>query len=495
MDIHVFEVGPFTGNVSQNNIRVWGAVKKEHMILPCYGYVRWKEHCDCSYHDACETHPFSASTFGISNHFDGTGICDIRGLRANARYLIQICYSMLDMGPSEVQWPEDNYSYCTSITSQSAGSPHETTFIFGSCRDQGPGFDGDSDETFNTINRLIKNGEIEPPDMLWMCGDQIYIDRPTGLSTNGYEKFTDLYRKQFTETEFSKLMKTTPAYLQMDDHEVENDWSYAKMQHSEKDNQALHNGMRSYNAYQASLCATFRSEEEFLSYPLPAPYLNKYWYKVDRHDSSFFVMDVRYDRGEASDTDKLETWRLGATSPISVQLDELENWIRSSDRDNKVNFIVTSVPFLVDPKRWSWRFMGLVNVSLRHTRKELWYANTKERNRILEAIETSDAHFVFLSGDVHCSFVVSMLTRNGKRIHNVVSSAFNWMSPGLARGDFNWSNLRNCPHQAGSINLINNYVEHKNNFAYLTVSDSGHIEVKIIKGKTGDCEFEENIAL
>lgn len=36
MDIHVFEVGPFTGNVSQNNIRVWGAVKKEHMTLPCY---------------------------------------------------------------------------------------------------------------------------------------------------------------------------------------------------------------------------------------------------------------------------------------------------------------------------------------------------------------------------------------------------------------------------------------------------------------------------
>ena len=213
MDIHVFEVGPFTGNVSQSNIRVWGAVKKEHMILSCYGYVRWKEHCECGYHDACETPPFSASTFGISNHFDGTGICDIRGLKANARYLIQICYSILDMGTSEVQWPEDNYSYCTSITSPSTGSPHETTFVFGSYRDQGPGFDGDSDETFNTINMLIKNGKIEPPYMLWMCGDQIYIDRPTGLSTNGYEKFTDLYRKQFTETEFSKLMKTTPAYL------------------------------------------------------------------------------------------------------------------------------------------------------------------------------------------------------------------------------------------------------------------------------------------
>ena len=492
MDIHVFEVGPHTGNALENTIRVWGAVKKEHATNQCHGFVRWKEKCECSYQNECTEHPFKTSKFGISRHFDGTGIFDIPSLKANTRYEIQTCYSIQETELSDLLWPSDNGSFCTSITSHSQGASGTTTFILGSCRDQGPRIDGESDETFKTINKLIKNGEIQSPDMLWMTGDQIYIDRPTGLNTHGYEKFTDLYRKQFTETEFSKLMKTTPAFLQMDDHEVDNDWSYDKLQ--DNNIQTLHNGMHSYNAYQASLCATFNSEEEYLSYPSCAPYLNKYWYEVDRHNCSFFVMDVRYDRGNATESDKLEKWRLGATSPLSTQLERLENWITSSDRGNKVNFIVTPVPFLVDPKRWSWTLLGAKNYSLWHTRKELWYSNTKERNRILDAIDNSNANFVFLSGDVHCSFVVSMQTRNGKTLYNIVSSAFNWMSPGLTYGDFNWTRLRNCPRQFGSLNLVNNYVEDRNNFTYVTVLDGGNVNVKIIKGKTGECEFNVPIS-
>ncbi len=481
MEANSFAVGPFSGNARKTSIRVWGATEKSDIADEFTGVVRWKVATEIDFSDS------NHSNFRLSKHFDGVGICDIGGLEPDTRYEFQLCYVPSGTNWQDIEWPISESTLCHSNTTPLDSSSPSTCFILGSCRDHGSAEDGLSDEAFKTINQMIRDSKISIPDMLWMTGDQIYIDRTTGLNSKGYEKFRDLYRKQFTETEFSKLMKVVPAYLQMDDHEVDNDWSYSGMQNSTDTKKILDGGMRSFNAYQASLGPIFNDEDDFISFTNQKPYKQNYWYTIERHDCDFFVMDVRFDREQSGDT-----WKLRSTGEEKSQIDDLLSWI-SSAQANKVHFIVTPVPMFPDPKKFKFSILWLIG-SLKATRKEIWTGNTIQRNQILNAIDASDAKFVFLSGDVHCSFIASIVTNSGKKIHNVVSSAFNWMLPGLNGNHFKWNKIEQYDNQANDIILHNGHVEHRNNFTHIQIKEDCDLVVTQFNAHNGE-RVSESIKL
>lgn len=485
MILNIFKVGPFTGNVTTNSIRIWAAVDEQDVNKVCIGHVRWKKSNEDIYPEE------NSESFEIEGYFDGTGIIDVNSLSPSTRYDFQSCYSTGESQNQVLDWPTEINSNCSAKTSPLEASSEGTSFILGSCRDHADGKDGLSDKTFKTIYEAIDSNKYPIPDISIMTGDQIYSHVEENIKAEGFYKYRDIYRQQFTETNFSKVMKILPSYFQMDDHEVQNDWGFNDFKNeSEKDK--LDNAMRAYNAYQASLCPVFKNSDHYKSHGNERKVNEKYWYDFKRNDCDFFVMDVRHDRKKENDS-----WSLRSTGGENDQLQDLLKWIHNAN-NNKVNFIVTPVPMFPDPKKHaplSFPLFILNTLFLSGTYKELWVSNHQQRKEIIDAISRSSAKFAFLSGDVHCSFACSMQLDNGKKIHSIVSSAFNWMLPGVRRSHFNWKNLKGFGHLSKPYEVHNNRaVQHNNNYTLIKINSDKTITVTIYDGHSGDI-FKEPMLL
>lgn len=468
---NVFAVGPFTGYARTTGIRLWAAVASADVHAAVVGAVRWKP---------VDQADFSAehrALFAINPHFDGAGIIDIQGLEPDVRYEFQACYISSAIDLATIEWPDAPGSRCQASTVASASGQGETSFFLGSCRHHGPQQGGQSDKAFETMNALVDNGTIPVPDMLWMIGDQIYRDGPHQLPLTGFDYFREIYRQQYSEPQFTRLMQRVPAYLQMDDHEVHNDWAYNKMQ-SDSKIALLRDGMRGFDAFQAALGPVF-TPETFQSTNATASSERPYWYDIERGDCAFFILDVRHDRNKNQ-----HRWWF-RSSGEEGQLNQLLQFIQTAD-SQKVNFIVSPVPMFPDAKKdfvanvLNW--FGAAGAY-----KELWTSNYQDRKVILDAIDSSDAKFVILSGDVHCSFTARLVLSSGKVVHNVVSSAFNWMLPGLRKSAFRWGALRGMAHDVSGVELLAGKVETDNNFTHLAVKDDLSVVVSVYRAADGQC--------
>lgn len=465
-----FAVGPFTGYARSGAIRVWAAVAAGDVQPGLVGAVRWKPV------EQAEFQPEHRVKFPINAALDGVGIVDVAGLLPNVRYVFETCYFAAEVDLATVEWPGTSSSRCEAATVPTGGAQVSTAFFLGSCRHHGPKQGGQSDQAFATMNTLVDNGTMPLPDMLWMIGDQIYRDGPHGLPFTGFDCFRAIYRLQYSEPQFTRLMQRVPAYLQMDDHEVHNDWAYNKMQSGYK-LALLRDGMRGFNAYQAALGGVF-TPEDFQATSAETDANRPYWYEVERHDCAFFVMDVRHDRNKNK-----SRWWFRSTGE-NGQMARLLNFIQNADA-GKVNFIVTPVPMFPDAKKGLIAFITSLSGTA-GAYNELWTSNYQDRKTILEAIDASSAKFVILSGDVHCSFTAKLVLNSGKVLHNVVSSAFNWTPPGLRQSAFKWGSVRGLDTSVSDVELVAGRVETDNNFTHVSVRDDLGVEVTVYRAADGE---------
>lgn len=457
-----FEVGPFCGNPQSGSIRVWGGVKKEHISATSKGVVRWKTARQTDFPSD------QTLTFKISRELDGTGIVDIGGLKPDTTYSFQ-AYYYLESDSQEPNWPASNSTMCSAKTCAEEANAAGTSFLLGSCRDHAPpGSGGLSDKTFRTIDKAINDGKFPVPDFMFMAGDQVYAD------LSGH-RFQDVYRYQFSEQYYKKVRSKIPAYMQMDDHEIENDWSRSNIKEG-----LWTEGLRFFKAYQAAVGPVYERAEDYEND------VSEYWYEFESHDSRFFVMDVRNERYIVNkDADQFE-WELKNDDITEQQVDRLICWIGNAPSD-RMNFIVTPVPMFPDTKP-SWRqfLPPWLYSATKASKKELWTSNTKQRNEILAAIKCATANFIFLSGDVHCSFATQMNLGAGKKVYSVVSSALNWMYPGLYKRCFDFTELRGFAGSRGELSLLNDgHVETRNNYAHIEVEGPSSVLVKFYDGHNG----------
>ncbi|NVJ96622.1 MAG: alkaline phosphatase D family protein [Alphaproteobacteria bacterium] len=467
-----FTVGPFCGHTTTDTVRIWGAVNTEHINVQCRGIVRWRKETELDF--PAENQQY----FNIlGEDKDGTGIADVPNLDQGTLYIFQAHY-FLGEADEHVTWHEDSHEICMARTVPASLDAKGTSFILGSCRDHGSlEGDGLSDLTFRMIHQAIHNEEYPTPDLMLLGGDQIYVDMGHGFL------HSKIYRAQFAETHFDLVRRCIPTYMQMDDHEVQNDWSRSNV----KDDHHTE-GLKYFEAYQAASGPVFPTVADYET----EAFTPLYWYKFDRHDSRYFVMDVRNERfSNNPDASKYEyEWHLrnDEDDVTEAQIAALVSWIEDAPAD-KFSFILTPVPLFPDAKPYFWPPFATGSI------KELWTSNTRQRNEILDAINASSGKFIFLSGDVHCSFTAQLTLECGKKVYSIVSSAMNWMLPGLNKHWFDKEKLRHRSTADGNLEVLNDgHIETRNNYTLVTVRGSDEVEVVVYDGHHGG-QVKEKIQL
>jgi len=307
--------------------------------------------------------------------------------------------------------------------------PARFDFLLGSCRYPGLLWKvRDSDRMFAPMAAVTdpncKSPGIKPAFTL-MVGDQIYADMfnrvvPVGKADT-YEEFRERYITAFSARNIRNLMRKSPTYMILDDHEIEDNWTQDRLRRNS-----------SHSLFTIAIDA-------YLSYQWshsPRTFGKRLYYQFDYGIYPFFVLDTRTQRylegkkGVLEDNHMLGRPTLPGSPP--GQLLRLLNWLKDmqSQRGDVPKFIVTSSVFVPNPM--SAR-SDCDPIELE--KSDSWPGFPETRKAILRCIiENSIQNVIFLAGDIHCSNVATMRfegSEAAKKIiaHSVTSSAFYWPFP------------------------------------------------------------------
>lgn len=274
----------------------------------------------------------------------------------------------------------------------------EYTFAFGSCRHflqlLGVHFNDlqESDESFKSINKLIRNGQRI--DSLYMLGDQIYTDTVKYLPWLRHTKFKSikkLYEGAKNTTGLKKLSSLIETLEIPDDHEYRDNGSTIK---SEEDSFAYNNAVDNINIYEHPFGPYIRGQGKVMDYGMV----------FDRSPASIFLCDSRFSR---------------VNKPLQImnksQMNKLTKWILNP----KQSFSILATPISFALQKY----------------EDTWFGFNKSTQDVLKALENSKMKKLFvLTGDSHSScsseFNLSRLDKSGnwhntkKNVVEIMSSSF-----------------------------------------------------------------------
>lgn len=296
-------------------------------------------------------------------------------------------------------------------------------FLLGSCRYPGLLWKvRHSDRIFAPMAKLLDDtDDVSRPRFVLMVGDQIYADRfnwvPIGRADT-YNEFRERYITAFGSRNLRRLMQRLPAYMILDDHEIEDNWSQDRIRRDAK-----------YQFFTIAIDA-------YLSYQWshgPRTYGKRLYYRFNFGQYPFFVLDTRTQRYlEGDEGDLSANHLLGRpTLPGSQpgQLQRLLSWLQAQQeqRGNVPKFIVSSSVFVPNPMS-----ARSICSDLAKERSDSWPGFPNTREAILRCIVDNNVqNVVFLSGDIHCSNVAQLFFKGSDnaqklRAYSVISSAFYW---------------------------------------------------------------------
>lgn len=475
--------GPVIGHATTNSIRVWVRGREGEMGI-------------IEYYPKGAPHDTKVKKFDLAPPIY-EGIVDIPVLLNSSEYYYRAGVTERSEVIDEDVEVLSELPY-VSISAFPESVIATTELVFGSCRHVGVWNKTRGDKCFKAINKIIdsKGEDRLKVDFSIFAGDQIYADVGyyrelpentseelvhvknkegrkksyviKGRAPETLDGLVEIYDQAWKLPEFKKLSARRPSYMMMDDHEVINDWSpsdfvektdpkFDKKKHHEP--YILNNGLQAYKAFQASLAPIDRSQNGELKD-------QNYYYDFKHGNCDFFVLDGRSKR--ASD----RTSMLG-----DIQYNKLQSWL--GEDPDRVKFIVTAVPIFPDVNK----FIG------EELQPDTWSGYQRERQKLLDMVfACENSKIVFLSGDVHCSMVASVSPEGepNKKIYNVISSAFNWILPGLTWWHFRTGEVLvnssdhegNCKYRAQieklESKLFTGDVITSNNFCHLKVVPASH---------------------
>jgi alkaline phosphatase D len=397
--------------------------------------------------------------FPMKAHFDFTGVVDVPNLAPSTLYTFSMGFIVADLEPEQMQKVTADMLLDASTgsftTASSAGN--QLSFVFGSCRYMlrlfgGNIFDDRGDKTFRSIREQIASGR--QTDLFLMLGDQIYADDMTSHfgSDDEASEFHARYRAAFSTQHLRDLMATTPTYMAMDDHEIENNWT----QDDYTNKHALFNvAMSAYAAYQQSHgpSLVFHENDNLSDVPL------RRYYSFDWGPASFFILDTRTERFRGFSPPEIIS---------QVQMRELKKWLKGATSAWK--FVGTSVPVFPDHRKET---------------VDKWAGFREQRREILDFIRVQGIqNVVFLSGDVHCSFWAQLTHEQDPNfvVLQIVSSAFFWPVSAASRDHF----IASGPLDKGGPYVVSSSPKYRveDNFTRVSISQNGlDVEVFDRKGK------------
>ena len=461
-------LGPMMRYVDETSASIWAETHSASEVTVRAGGNDW-----------------AARTFAVHGHH--YALVEVTGLEPGT-----VTPYTLEVDGTQV-WPDPESDLPPSkIATLAPGKP--LRMAFGSCRTSVPhDASGNRSHGVDSLRayalRMASDGGTAWPDLVAFLGDQVYadstskqmqefirsrrdIDEPPGKELKDYEEYAHLYNLAWSDPTNRWLLSTLPSTMIFDDHDIRDDWNSSQTWKQEMAatpwwQERVVSGLASYWVYQhlGNLSPQERAQDAM-------------WQRVVRHTGDdepdiSAELDQLVERADAAP----ETYRwslcrdFGDTRLIVLDsraarnlspdrralLDDSEMaWLDDCMRGGFRHLLVaTSLPFLLPMglhyvESWNeaiaegaWgKLPAKAAEKLRQALDlEHWAAFQKSFQRVAAmAAEVADGKrgsapetVMFLSGDVHFSYVSEVRRATGSRIIQAVCSPIRNPLPRLMR--------------------------------------------------------------
>jgi len=323
------------------------------------------------------------------------GVAPVSGLSPDTHYHYALTLSDLPPDPALGPYPE-----FTAFPPD--GEPRSFTFAFGSCfrpTDAGGG----------EIFERLEEHRLQDRLRFWLLlGDQIYADayayNSLGKIAVSLAEYRECYRYAWARPPLQQLLANLPAFMTLDDHEVDDDWRWINRQRTQATfpwwdrldrwlkrrpieerslpRQRVLDALQAYWEHQGMHAPPFSAAPALNpsgQYDLDATRSGALAYTFNYGAAAFFVLDTRTQRI----CNRGERGMLG-----EEQWQALEGWLLRVKDAYPLKFIVSSGAVL-------HRFFFDIPA-------DRWSGFPRERDRLLGLLAAQDIHGVFvLTGDLH----------------------------------------------------------------------------------------------
>jgi alkaline phosphatase D len=416
-------LGPIVGGLSHESANLW-----VRATGPCnvYGWLGSRPDLSDAEFVGESDPPVKEDAF--------IGMVLVKGLKADTHYHYALTLEGKKPDPA-------NGPYPSFITFPKPGATQPFKFVFGSCFVP---FEETSGEIFNAINAQRLSEDLR---FIMLLGDQIYADDWRHNSINKVAITTAEYRQVYaypwSRPFLQNLLKNLPAFMILDDHEVDNDWHW----------EDVHKRWAEIPFYEKFLRWLKRrpKDELFLTIHRVRDAMEAYWehqgihgpspidplrldpsgrfvihesdgslaYKFTFGAASFFVMDTRTSRIKSRGYSQIMTER---------QWQALKIWLLEDQEKSPLKFLVSSSSILFD--------------MLGDFTRDRWSGFRRDRNRLLNFIAEHDLKNLYiLTGDLHEGHAIEIALSTSERkpltLWEFCASPFE-----QATNKLTWTNIR-----------------------------------------------------
>jgi alkaline phosphatase D len=382
-------LGPIIGGVSATGANLWGRADGPGRLRAWLG--RQADLSDAWL--AGESPPLAAE--------DGfAGVAPVAGLSANTRYYYSL--SLNDRPPNPAVGP-----YLGFTTLPQVGARDSFAFAFGSC------FRPESEQGGHIFRAIAQRSQQDNLRFILLLGDQIYADaydfNSIGKVATSLADYRAVYAYAFARPPLRDLLASLPAFMILDDHEVDDDWTWTDSDRTQAQvpvwdrvirwlhgrpreewllpQQRVQDALQAYWEHQGMHAPPFAlpfSLDAKGQYSLAAADPGSLAYTFTCGAAAFFVLDTRTMRVKS----RTETIMLG-----EGQWQVLEQWLLAVKDAYPVKFLVTSDALLFD----AWLDFA----------RDRWSGFPEERERLLRFLaEHTIAGVYVLTGDLHAAHAV-----------------------------------------------------------------------------------------
>ncbi|MCJ7662165.1 MAG: alkaline phosphatase family protein [Anaerolineales bacterium] len=463
-------LGPIIGGLSPTGAYLWGRTTGEANLHAWLGKLP-----DLS--DA----QLVVKSLPLTQSTGYAGVAPLQNLTPNTHYHYTLKLQDTPPDPDQGPFPE----FTTFPLEQ---QPTGFSFAFGSC------FRPQSENGGAIFRALETRRQEDDLRFILLLGDQIYAD---AFEYNGIGKiactlpeYRDVYTYTWSRPPLRELLANLPAFMILDDHEVDDDWGWANSQRrtahipfwdriirrlqgrpQNERRLPLHrvqDALQAYWEHQAMHAPHFQIPPQLdwrEQYTLSPDDPGSLSYSFSFGAAAFFVMDARSMRVITRSQKTI----LGAG-----QWQALENWLLAVKDQYPVKFLVTSSALL-------YRFW--IDIA-----RDRWSGFPNERSRLLNFLAHHGIQGVYvLAGDLHVAHALRVdlhtSTANTIRLWEFCSSPFEQSPNQLGRYTY-WP-LRSHPVKEQH----RSFIVSQHNFGVVRVnySPSGKPVVRFeVYGEKGD---------
>ncbi len=211
-------LGPIIGGLSDTSVNLWGRADRPGVLHAWLGRTE-------DLHDAV----LAGSSMPLSPHDGHSGVAPIAGLEPETIYYYDL---RLDDSPPPIQ---DGYPKFTTFPTP--GTQRDFSFTFGSCFRPAKEAGGLIFDDLETRRYELDNDSAAKLRFILLIGDQVY---PDDYDLNGLqpyhegkeciattlEDYRNVYLHTWSNPYFRSLLTNLPAFMTLDDHEVDDDWRW-----------------------------------------------------------------------------------------------------------------------------------------------------------------------------------------------------------------------------------------------------------------------------